>query len=345
MLTCREGESEEGKHLCLVLGHRQCPYWRCAALPAPSVCPPASWYCIWTQSAFRRLSRRWGTNAACRWRDDPAVWILTWPGHQTEMVSFLGLAFATGKQECGSRLQRKSVKHSYRIGLLLSFVILLAFFCITLLSSRLHVNRCQDRWVKISKNLASFIDRAINWVRNYLAFGRSHATPVANYSKVPKTCRQLKYKSSASKHLTNPEIKLPACPCPGGTLLSGMHWRIIQYNICRCYSPIPASPPPAGWCWLHRPHRRADGDCNAWCRDKTGPVPKVPNVRSVWNFGHTSTSLSVTIIHWETVSILTFVFWPLLWNDLTPSAARCRPASCRNRGTSLCALSGHCSPI
>ena len=31
-----------------------------------------------------------------------------------------------------------------------------------------------------------------------LAFGRSHAAPAANYSKVPKMRRQLKYKSSAS---------------------------------------------------------------------------------------------------------------------------------------------------
>ena len=44
-----------------------------------------------------------------------------------------------------------------------------------------------------------------------LGFERSRAAPAANYSKVPKTCRQLNDKSGTSKRLTHPEVKLRVC--------------------------------------------------------------------------------------------------------------------------------------
>ena len=37
----------------------------------------------------------------------PAVWILTQPEHQTEMLSFLGFTFVTGKHLCGSLFTAK----------------------------------------------------------------------------------------------------------------------------------------------------------------------------------------------------------------------------------------------
>ena len=135
------------------------------------------------------------------------------------MISFLGLAFAIGKQKCGSRLPRKCAKHSYSVGLLLSF-----FRCSSNILLRYIVVVTHTR-KKVSASLCENIlnSGVIYYQGSQLAFEWSHAAPAANYSKVPKTCRQLKYKSGASEHLTDPEIKLPVCPCPEETLLSGMH--------------------------------------------------------------------------------------------------------------------------
>ena len=123
--------------ICLVLRPCQYPHYRSAALPIPSVCPPARLMAhpnsVSSSAAIPTLGdKRWvpAKQRFCGVDTDE---------RQTGMISFLGFVFATDKHGCGSRIPRKCAKIFVQHLIASAFIILLTFFLhSTLLSSQIH---------------------------------------------------------------------------------------------------------------------------------------------------------------------------------------------------------------